>query len=76
MEKETTPVGKSRFDGMTDEQIASLAQGDDQEAVTCLLLKYKNFVRARARTYFLMGADNDDLLQEGMIGLYLSLIHI
>ena len=35
-----------------------------------LINKYKNFVRAKSRTYFLIGADREDIIQEGMIGLY------
>ena len=59
-----------RFDQLTDEEIVALAQGNDDEALTYLLDKYKNFVRARARSYFLIGADHEDIVQEGMIGLY------
>ena len=42
----------------------------DSEAEEYLLNKYKNFVRAKARSYFLIGADHEDIVQEGMIGLY------
>lgn len=60
-----------RYEGLTDEELVALAQDhDDQGAVDYLVEKYKNFVRARARSYFLMGADRDDIIQEGMIGLY------
>ncbi|MEI7885512.1 MAG: RNA polymerase sporulation sigma factor SigH [Clostridia bacterium] len=46
------------------------AQAGDNEAVEYLINKYKNFVRAKARSYFLIGADREDIIQEGMIGLY------
>jgi len=59
-----------RFQGMTDEDIALLAQEADGAALEYLLNKYKNFVRSRARSYFLIGADHEDIVQEGMIGLY------
>ena len=59
-----------RFDQLTDEEIVALAQGNDDEALTYLLDKYKNFVRSKARSYFLIGADHEDIVQEGMIGLY------
>ena len=59
-----------RFEGMTDEQIVKLAQASDGMALEYLLNKYKNFVRAKARSYFLIGADHEDIVQEGMIGLY------
>ncbi len=55
---------------MPDEQIAELARDTDADAQEYLLTKYKNFVRAKARSYFLIGADREDIVQEGMIGLY------
>ena len=58
------------FDSMTDEQVVILAQETDSPALEYLLNKYKNFVRTKARSYFLIGADHEDIVQEGMIGLY------
>ena len=58
---------------MSDDDVAVLAQQGDGEALEYLLDKYKNFVRARARSYFLVGADHEDIVQEGMIGLYKSI---
>ena len=58
------------FDSMTDEEIALLAQQGDADASEYLLNKYKNFVRSKARSYFLVGADHEDIVQEGMIGLF------
>ncbi|MBX6350463.1 MAG: RNA polymerase sporulation sigma factor SigH [Clostridia bacterium] len=55
---------------MTDEAIVSLAHRGDPLAVEYMIGKYKNFVRAKARSYFLIGADREDIIQEGMIGLY------
>lgn len=55
---------------MTDEEIVELAQQGDQFAIEFLVDKYKNFVRAKARSYFLIGADKEDIIQEGMIGLF------
>lgn len=55
---------------MTDEEIVDLAQQGDQYAIEFLVDKYKNFVRAKARSYFLIGADKEDIIQEGMIGLF------
>ena len=54
----------------TDEEIALIAQQGDGEAIEYLLNKYKNFVRSKTRSYFLIGADHEDIVQEGMIGLY------
>ncbi len=58
------------FESMTDEQVVVLAQETDSPALEYLLNKYKNFVRTKARSYFLIGADHEDIVQEGMIGLY------
>ena len=58
------------FESMADEQIVALAQDADGAALEYLLNKYKNFVRTKARSYFLIGADHEDIVQEGMIGLY------
>ena len=58
------------YSEMTDEEIVELAQIGDQFAVEYLVDKYKNFVRAKARSYFLIGADKEDIIQEGMIGLF------
>jgi RNA polymerase sporulation-specific sigma factor len=55
---------------MSDEEIVELAQLGNQFAVEFLVDKYKNFVRAKARAYFLIGADREDIIQEGMIGLF------
>jgi RNA polymerase sporulation-specific sigma factor len=58
------------FEVMIDEEIVELAQDGDDIAQEFLINKYKNFVRAKARSYFLIGADREDIIQEGMIGLY------
>jgi len=53
-----------------DEDIVMEAKGGDIIALEFLINKYKNFVKAKARSYFLIGADREDIIQEGMIGLY------
>ncbi len=58
------------FGSMTDEDIVALCHQGDITAEEYLLNKYKNFVRSKARSYFLIGADHEDIVQEGMIGLY------
>lgn len=55
---------------MPDEQVVFLARENDGQALEYLFNKYKNFVRSKARSYFLIGADREDIVQEGMIGLY------
>ena len=54
----------------TDDELVELVRKGNSEALDYLINKYKNFVRAKARTYFLIGADREDIVQEGMIGLY------
>lgn len=63
----------ARYIDMTDEDVVSLAHNGDGDALVYLLNKYKNFVRSKARSYFLIGADHEDIVQEGMIGLYKSI---
>lgn len=59
------------FEDMPDEDVVVEAQvKNNLLAQDYLLHKYKNFVRAKARTYFLIGAEKEDIIQEGMIGLY------
>ncbi|MFN2557586.1 MAG: RNA polymerase sporulation sigma factor SigH [Nitriliruptorales bacterium] len=59
------PAGVSN----TDEELVVAVRGGDDTALVELLERYKRFVRAKARSYFLIGADREDLVQEGMIGL-------
>ncbi|WP_296825043.1 RNA polymerase sporulation sigma factor SigH [uncultured Megasphaera sp.] len=60
-----------RFKDLTDEEIVRMAQEEhDAEATDYIVHKYRNFVKAKARSYFLIGADKEDIIQEGMIGLY------
>lgn len=55
---------------LADEELVNGVRIGDHEALEYLIHKYKNFVRAKARSYFLIGADHEDIVQEGMIGLY------
>ena len=55
---------------LSDEALAQLAQDGHSFAAECLCERYKDLVRTIARPYYLAGGDRDDLLQEGMIGLY------
>ena len=58
------------FEQMSDENLVEAIIAGNSEAMDFLMNKYKNLVRSRARTLFLVGADKEDLIQEGMIGLY------
>jgi RNA polymerase sporulation-specific sigma factor len=59
-----------KYDMFTDEEIVNRIQLGDQPAIDYLLEKYKYLVRSKAKALFLIGGDKDDLIQEGMIGLY------
>ena len=67
---EETQPEFSRFAELSDEEIVAMSHEGDAAAEEYLLDKYKNFVRSKARSYFLVGADHEDIVQEGMIGLY------
>ena len=58
------------YGAMLDEELIQDAKSGSIKALEYLINKYKGFVRAKARTYFLIGADREDIVQEGMIGLY------
>jgi RNA polymerase sporulation-specific sigma factor len=59
----------NRFGLMRDEEIALLAQAGHRSAAEFLIARYRPLVEAKARLYFVIGADRDDVVQEGMIGL-------
>ena len=59
-----------KYDTLSDEEVVSRIQAGDQPAIDFLLEKYKYLVRSKAKALFLIGGDKDDLIQEGMIGLY------
>ncbi len=58
------------FGELTDEELICISRDGNTAATDFLMEKYKNLVRQKARTLYLIGGDNDDLIQEGMIGLY------
>ena len=58
------------FENLTDEELVELSVTGDKSATEYIFEKYKNFVKAVVRMYFLVGADRDDVVQEGMIGLF------
>ena len=59
-----------RYEELPDEELIALIRGGDAVAEEALYTRYKQVVRSKARTYFLVGADREDIIQEGMIGLY------
>ena len=70
MEQTAYQMEQIALEHLTDEEIVGLAKNGNVDDLEYLINKYKNFVRAKARTYFLIGADREDIIQEGMIGLY------
>lgn len=58
-----------KYDRMTDEQVIARLRAGDNDASEYLMIKYKSMVKKKARAMYLIGGDNDDLIQEGMIGL-------
>ena len=58
------------FENKLDEEVVNEAKKGDCRAQEYLISKYENFVKAKAKSYFLIGADKEDIYQEGMIGLY------
>ncbi|MBR4029959.1 MAG: sigma-70 family RNA polymerase sigma factor, partial [Clostridia bacterium] len=58
------------YEILSDAELVELAQKNNFDAMETLIERYKNFVRSKGRTYFLIGADKEDIIQEGMIGLF------
>src|SRR3954447_6090563 len=56
--------------GLSDDDLVARFHDGDADALNVLLERYRRFARAKARGYFLIGADSDDIEQEGLIGLY------
>ena len=59
----------NKYDRMTDEQLVCDYKNGNQEIMDYLMVKYKSMVRKKARAMYLLGGENEDLIQEGMIGL-------
>ncbi|MEW9672315.1 RNA polymerase sporulation sigma factor SigH [Ammoniphilus sp. 3BR4] len=60
----------AEYDYISDEDLVDMVREGNSDALEYLIHKYRNFVRAKARSYFLIGADREDIVQEGMIGLF------
>ncbi len=61
---------KLNISSMTDEQLAGLAGTGSEEAVNELIARYRSVIKAQASSYYMEGADSDDIIQEGMIGFF------
>lgn len=58
------------YQQMDDDEVVFKAQNGDDAALECIIDRYKSFVKSKAKSYFLVGAEREDIVQEGMIGLY------
>ncbi len=70
MHKEDVFFATDKYINLKDEEIISQVKSGDKEALVYLLEKYKNLVNIKVSKYFMIGAEKEDILQEGMIGLY------
>ena len=70
MQNEDVFYTTNQFNNLTDEQIVSLIKQGDEKALSYLLEKYKNLVNIKVGKYFIIGAEREDIMQEGMIGLF------
>lgn len=61
---------QQQYETISDEEIIALIRKNDTQAMEYLIGKYKNLVRKKAKALYLIGGDREDLIQEGMIGLY------
>jgi len=60
----------NNYNSMTDEELISLVKSDDKYALDFIIEKYKDLVKMKVGKYFIIGAEREDIIQEGMIGLF------
>ena len=70
MQKKDVFFTTNKYDNLTDEQIIEKIHGGDEEALAYILEKYKELVNMKVGKYFIVGAEKEDTVQEGMIGLF------
>ena len=70
MKTQMTNRAETRFGLMPDEEVVDLAKSGHSAATEFLITRYRPLVETKAKAYFVMGADREDVIQEGMIGLY------
>ncbi|HUV05771.1 MAG TPA: RNA polymerase sporulation sigma factor SigH [Armatimonadota bacterium] len=74
LERDLVPQRHTEFENLSDAQVVELAQAGIEQGAEFLLYKYRNLVRNKVRSYFLVGAEREDLLQVGMIGLWQAVV--
>lgn len=67
---ENIKITKDEYKNLSDEELMQRLRDGEQDIMDYLMDKYKNLVRKKAQSLFILGADSDDLIQEGMIGLF------
>lgn len=70
MEKNMFSINENEYTQMTDEKLIENIKNDDCIALNCLMKRYNDIVNMKANKFFMIGAEKDDIVQEGMIGLY------
>lgn len=68
--QEIHEIKSKDYENMSDDELIKVIRQGDSRAEQKLIKRYKNFVLAKSRSYFLIGADREDIVQEGLIGLY------
>ncbi len=69
-DKDITNGNKDIANDDVDDEMVFKAKAGDENSLNCIIRKYHNFVRSKSKLFFIVGADKEDILQEGMIGLF------
>jgi len=70
MEKDMFSINENKYTQMTDEKLIENINNEDIMALNCLMQRYNETVSVKANKFFMIGAEKEDMVQEGMIGLY------
>lgn len=70
MEENMFSINENNYTQMTDEKLIENIKNEDQMALNCLMERYNEIVNMKANKFFMVGAEKEDMIQEGMIGLY------
>ena len=70
MEKNMFSINENEYTQMTDEKLIENIKNDDKVALDCLMKRYNDIVNMKANKFFIIGAEKEDIVQEGLIGLY------
>ena len=70
MDRNMFSINETDYTQMTDEKLIENIKNEDQNAFNCLVERYNDLVNMKASKFFMAGAEKDDMVQEGMIGLY------